>query len=257
MSGEKCPKCGGSLLGAAGYWECTACKHCVPYPTEADDLRCQLAAEKAAREKAEADLAELRKGPVMYDGVVLLGRQMFDDMTNREKELRQQRDEARAACADLRELVRDAFSEGQRTAPTDLDRGRRWEESDAYDDLAKSTLGQPLLDELTALKEQVEELEYAYKASDENRAFQCARAERAEAACAVMAREIETWNASVAAIIGRQPVTGIDVPKCAREMLDELTAIRKFKADAQHARQKAFDEGVWGPADNAAEEPAP
>jgi len=47
------------------------------------------------------------------------------------------------------------------------------------------------------------------------------RLEKAEAACAVMARQIEAWNASVAAIIGRQPVTGIDVPKAAMEMLDE------------------------------------
>jgi len=61
-------------------------------------------------------------------------------------------DKAEAACATLRELVRDAFSEGQRTAPTDLDRGRRWEDSDAFDDLAKSTHGQPILDKLAALK---------------------------------------------------------------------------------------------------------
>jgi len=41
-SDDKCPKCGGSLLLAAGYWKCCACKHCIPYPTEADDLREQL-----------------------------------------------------------------------------------------------------------------------------------------------------------------------------------------------------------------------
>ena len=44
---DKCPKCGAALLGAAGYWECCACKHRSPYPTEADNLRCQIAAEKA------------------------------------------------------------------------------------------------------------------------------------------------------------------------------------------------------------------
>jgi len=44
---DKCPKCGAALLGAAGYWECCACKHRIPYPTEADNLRCQIAAEKA------------------------------------------------------------------------------------------------------------------------------------------------------------------------------------------------------------------
>ena len=39
---SKCPKCGASLLLAAGYWKCCRCKHCIPYPTEADDLREQL-----------------------------------------------------------------------------------------------------------------------------------------------------------------------------------------------------------------------
>lgn len=46
--------------------------------------------------------------------------------------------------------------------------------------------------------------------------------EKAEAALAVMTRQVQEWNAAVEKVIGRRPQTGIDIPTRATALLDRL-----------------------------------
>ena len=66
--------------------------------------------------------------------------------------------------------------------------------------------------------------------------------EAAEAACAAMAEQVRKWNESVETVIGRQPDTGIEISTLGRPLLDELARLRRYRLpdDEETSGVKAF-----------------
>ena len=146
MSDDNCPKCGTNswVRTINQYWTCRGCGE----PMSIEESH-KMEAERLASMVVRDQVEPLRRQLAGANAAALVQWQEFDRVV---RELA----EAKAACAALRELVRGAYADGQRTAGTDLTSPGIWEKLDSFDALQECLIGQPILDRVAKLERAIE-----------------------------------------------------------------------------------------------------